>query len=43
MLHAHTVDDVRRAEAAAMTRLPDGSLMQHAAAGLAAAVVVLES
>ena len=41
MLRAHTVDDVRRAEQAAMTALPDGALMQQAAAGLAAAVVDL--
>lgn len=41
MLRAHTVDDVRRAEAAAMAELPDGALMQRAAAGLAAAVVDL--
>ncbi len=38
MLRAHTVEDVRRSEAAAMSRLPDGALMQRAAAGLAAAV-----
>ncbi|MFC7361936.1 NAD(P)H-hydrate dehydratase [Nocardioides astragali] len=41
MLRAHTVDDVRRAEQAAMSALPDGALMQQAAAGLAAAVVDL--
>ncbi|PKH43569.1 yjeF C-terminal region, hydroxyethylthiazole kinase-related/yjeF N-terminal region [Nocardioides alpinus] len=41
MLRAHTVEDVRRAEAAAMADLPDGALMQRAAAGLAAAVVDL--
>ena len=41
MLRAHTVDDVRRAEAAAMADLPDGALMQRAAAGLAAALVDL--
>ena len=41
MLRAHTVDDVRRAEQAAMADLPDGTLMQRAAAGLAAAVVDL--
>ena len=41
MLHAHLVEDVRRAEAAAMSRLPDGALMQRAAAGLAAAVLDL--
>ena len=39
MLHAHTVEQVRAAEAALMARLPDGALMQRAAAGLAAAVV----
>ncbi|HSU03642.1 MAG TPA: NAD(P)H-hydrate dehydratase [Nocardioides sp.] len=41
MLRAHTVEDVRRAEAAAMADLPDGALMQRAAAGLTAAVVDL--
>ena len=41
MLRAHTVEDVRRAEAAAMARLPAGALMQRAAAGLAAAVLDL--
>ncbi|GAB3018917.1 bifunctional NAD(P)H-hydrate repair enzyme [Nocardioides flavus (ex Wang et al. 2016)] len=41
MLRAHTVEDVRRAEAAAMALLPEGALMQRAAAGLAAAVVGL--
>src|SRR4051812_26137569 len=39
MLHAHTVEQVRAAEAALMSRLPQGALMQRAAAGLAAAVV----
>ncbi|RYB93285.1 NAD(P)H-hydrate epimerase [Nocardioides oleivorans] len=39
MLRAHTVADVRRVEALAMAGLPDGALMQQAAAGLAAAVV----
>ena len=39
MLRAHAVEDVRRAEAAAMADLADGALMQRAAAGLAAAVV----
>jgi len=39
MLHAHTVEQVRAAEAELMARLPDGALMQRAAAGLAAAVV----
>ncbi len=41
MLRAHTVEDVRRAEQAAMTDLPDGALMQRAAAGLATAVLDL--
>ena len=41
MLRAHNVDDVRRAEASAMADLPDGALMQRAAAGLAAALVDL--
>ena len=41
MLRAHTVEDVRRSEAAAMVRLPEGALMQRAAAGLAAAVLDL--
>ncbi|MFD9128729.1 NAD(P)H-hydrate dehydratase [Kitasatospora sp. NPDC059571] len=36
MRHAHTVEQVRAAEAALMARLPDGALMQRAAAGLAA-------
>jgi ADP-dependent NAD(P)H-hydrate dehydratase / NAD(P)H-hydrate epimerase len=41
---AYAVADVRRAETAAMAELPDGALMQRAAAGLAAAVVdVLET
>ncbi|GAA2104051.1 bifunctional ADP-dependent NAD(P)H-hydrate dehydratase/NAD(P)H-hydrate epimerase [Nocardioides furvisabuli] len=35
------MEDVRRAEAAAMARLADGALMQRAAAGLAAAVLDL--
>jgi hydroxyethylthiazole kinase-like uncharacterized protein yjeF len=39
MLHAHTVEQVRAAEQELMARLPDGALMQRAAAGLAAAVV----
>src|SRR3954453_9667526 len=39
MLHAHTVEQVREAERALMARLPEGALMQRAAAGLAAAVV----
>ena len=41
MLRAHTVDDVRRAETAAMATLPEGALMQRAAAGLAVALVDL--
>lgn len=41
MLRAHAVEDVRRAEAALMARLPDGALMQRAAAGLATAVLDL--
>jgi hydroxyethylthiazole kinase-like uncharacterized protein yjeF len=41
MLRAHTVEDVRRAEAAVLARLPEGALMQRAAAGLAAAVLDL--
>ncbi|GAB2815051.1 bifunctional ADP-dependent NAD(P)H-hydrate dehydratase/NAD(P)H-hydrate epimerase [Actinocorallia aurea] len=36
MRHAHAVDEVRAAEAALMARLPEGTLMQRAAAGLAA-------
>ncbi len=36
MRHAHRVADVRAAERALMARLPDGALMQRAAAGLAA-------
>ncbi|MFF0264956.1 NAD(P)H-hydrate dehydratase [Kribbella sp. NPDC004536] len=38
MRHAHTVEQVRAAEAALMAKLPDGALMQRAAAGLAVAV-----
>ena len=41
MLRAHLVEDVRRAEQTAMADLPDGALMQRAAAGLAAAVLDL--
>ncbi|CUR61071.1 putative carbohydrate kinase [metagenome] len=41
MLRAHTVEQVRRAEQAAMASLPEGALMQRAAAGLSAAVVDL--
>ncbi|MFF9646043.1 NAD(P)H-hydrate dehydratase [Kitasatospora aureofaciens] len=36
MRHAHPVETVRAAEAALMARLPEGTLMQRAAAGLAA-------
>lgn len=39
MRAAHTVTQVRAAEAELMARLPDGALMQRAAAGLAAAVI----
>jgi hydroxyethylthiazole kinase-like uncharacterized protein yjeF len=39
MRRAHTVEEVRAAEAALMSRLPDGALMQRAAAGLASAVL----
>ena len=39
MLHAHTVEQVRAAERELMARLPEGTLMQRAAAGLAAGVV----
>ncbi|MDX6738353.1 NAD(P)H-hydrate dehydratase [Actinocorallia sp. A-T 12471] len=35
MRYAHAVDEVRAAEAALMARLPEGTLMQRAAAGLA--------
>jgi ADP-dependent NAD(P)H-hydrate dehydratase / NAD(P)H-hydrate epimerase len=41
MRSAHTVQQVRDAEAALMARLPDGVLMQRAAAGLAYAVLDL--
>lgn len=34
MRHAHTVEQVRAAEQVLMARLPDGALMQRAAAGL---------
>src|SRR5450755_4718671 len=37
MRNAHAVAEVRAAERALMARLPDGALMQRAAAGLAAA------
>ncbi|MFD7730740.1 NAD(P)H-hydrate dehydratase [Kitasatospora phosalacinea] len=36
MRHAHTAEQVRSAEAALMAALPEGTLMQRAAAGLAA-------
>ncbi|MEU6749785.1 NAD(P)H-hydrate epimerase, partial [Spirillospora sp. NPDC046719] len=36
MRYAHEVGKVRAAERALMARLPDGALMQRAAAGLAA-------
>jgi ADP-dependent NAD(P)H-hydrate dehydratase / NAD(P)H-hydrate epimerase len=38
VIEAHAVEAVRRAEVAAMELLPDGALMQRAAAGLAAVV-----
>ncbi len=41
MRAAHTVEQVRAAEADLMARLPDGTLMQRAAAGLATAVIDL--
>lgn len=41
MREAHSVGQVRAAEGAAMARLPEGTLMQRAAAGLAAAVTDL--
>lgn len=41
MRAAHRVEDVRAAERALMARLPEGTLMQRAAAGLATAVVDL--
>ena len=41
MREAHTVEQVRAAEAARMTQLPEGALMQQAAAGLAHAVLDL--
>ncbi|MEZ0114394.1 hydroxyethylthiazole kinase-like uncharacterized protein yjeF [Catenulispora sp. EB89] len=41
MLTAHSVDQVRHAEAALMARLPDGELMQRAVAGLTAECVRL--
>ncbi len=39
MRYAHTVDQIRAAERSLMARLPDGTLMHRAAAGLAAACV----
>src|SRR6478609_7854071 len=39
MLHAHTVEQVRAAEAELMAGLPEGALMQRAAYGLATAVI----
>src|SRR5689334_1155664 len=41
MRSAHTVEQVREAERALMARLPEGALMQRAAAGLAYAVLEL--
>lgn len=41
MRSAHTVEQVRAAEAALLARLPEGALMQRAAAGLAYAVLDL--
>lgn len=41
MRRAHTVEQVRAAEAVLLAALPDGTLMARAAAGLAAAVVDL--
>ncbi len=41
MRSAHTVEQVREAEAALMARLPEGALMQRAAHGLAHAVLDL--
>lgn len=41
MRRAHTVTEVREAEAELMARLPEGTLMQRAAAGLAHAVLEL--
>jgi hydroxyethylthiazole kinase-like uncharacterized protein yjeF len=41
MRRAHTVEQVRAAEAQLMARLPEGALMQRAAAGLAYAVMDL--
>jgi hydroxyethylthiazole kinase-like uncharacterized protein yjeF len=41
MRSAHTVEQVRQSERALMARLPEGALMQRAAAGLAYAVIDL--
>jgi hydroxyethylthiazole kinase-like uncharacterized protein yjeF len=41
MRSAHTVEQVRAAESALMERLPEGTLMQRAAAGLATSVIDL--
>jgi ADP-dependent NAD(P)H-hydrate dehydratase / NAD(P)H-hydrate epimerase len=41
MRSAHTVEQVRAAEAALMAEVPDGALMQRAAAGLAVAIADL--
>ncbi|THJ15074.1 bifunctional ADP-dependent NAD(P)H-hydrate dehydratase/NAD(P)H-hydrate epimerase, partial [Nocardioides sp.] len=41
MIRAHTVEQVRAAEADLLARLPEGTLMQRAAHGLAHAVVDL--
>ena len=41
MRSAHTVEQVRTAEAAVLATVPDGALMQRAAAGLAASVIDL--
>lgn len=38
MRHAHTVEQVRSAEAELMAKLPDGTLMQRAASGLTVAI-----
>ncbi|WP_020393427.1 bifunctional ADP-dependent NAD(P)H-hydrate dehydratase/NAD(P)H-hydrate epimerase [Kribbella catacumbae] len=38
MRHAHTVEQIRAAEAELMARLPEGTLMQRAATGLAVAI-----
>src|SRR3954447_2885665 len=41
MRSAHTVEQVRAAEASLMATVPEGALMQRAAAGLAASVIDL--